>query len=76
MVGARAVKKSKKKKITSAPERPSIPFAMAIRMFLIGSIAVIGAVWAIWRHYSVPRTPMLVPVPSATEIPVEVEPPP
>lgn len=63
------------------PERASVPFNMAIRMFLIGAISVAGAVYAIWRHYSVPRPSMLVPVPSASasapppgEVPVEYDP--
>lgn len=56
------------------PERPKIPLAMLIRMFLIGSIAVVASVWAIWRHYTVPRAPLLVPTPSASEIEVEPAP--
>lgn len=67
--------RKKKKKVTaSRPERPSIPLHLAIRMFLIGGIAVAGAVYALWRHYSLPRTPMLVPAPSASEVPIEYEP--
>lgn len=68
------IKDKKKKPRTGKPERASIPVHLAIRMFLIGSIAVVGAVYAIWRHYSVPRTPMLVPAPSPSEIPIELEP--
>jgi hypothetical protein len=70
-----------KRKVTDGPQvrpqpqRVRYPVAVLIRMFLIGSVAVIAAVWALWRHYTVPRMPMVVPVaPSATEI--EVEPPP
>ena len=66
--------KKNKKKPKAKPEQASIPVHLAIRMFLIGSIAVVGAVYAIWRHYSVPRAPMLVPAPSASEIPIEGEP--
>jgi len=53
------------------------PIAVLIRMFLLGSVAVIAAAWAIWRHYTIPPAPMLVPVapaPPASEI--EIEPPP
>ena len=73
-----------KPKLPPKPERPSVPFHMAIRMFLIGSVAVAGAIWALYRHYSMPRAPMLVPVPSASasasapfapdEVPVDLEP--
>jgi hypothetical protein len=72
--------KRKKRSITGQrsgpprPERPRIPLPLLIRMFLIGSIAVVASVYALWRHYTVPRSPMIVPVPSATEI--EIEPPP
>ena len=53
---------------------PTIPLAALIRMFVIGSVAVLGSIWALWRHYNVPRMPMVVPVTSsASEI--EVEPP-
>lgn len=67
-------KKRKKPGITAKPERPTIPLAMAIRMFLIGAVAVAGAAYAIWRHYSVPRPPMLVPAPPSSEIPIEYDP--
>lgn len=73
--------KPKKPKHPPKPERPLVPFNMAIRMFLLGSIAVIAAVYAIWRHYSVPVAPMLVPAPSAApsasasdEVPVDFDP--
>jgi hypothetical protein len=56
------------------PQRVRYPIAVLFRMFVIGSIAVIGAAWALWRHYTVPHVPMVVPAPSASEI--EVEPPP
>ena len=72
---------AKKPKQPPKPERPLVPLFMAIRMFLIGSVAVAVAGYAIWRHYSVPPTPMLVPVPSASasagppdEVPVDLEP--
>jgi hypothetical protein len=53
-----------------------VPLHVAIRMFFIGALAVAVAVYAIWRHYSLPATPMLVPVPSAppSEIPVDFDP--
>jgi hypothetical protein len=75
------VARPKKPKHPPKPEYSGVPFNMAIRMFLIGSVAVAAALYAIWRHYSVPRTSMLVPVPSASasasppdEIPVDFDP--
>lgn len=56
------------------PSRPKIPPMMVFRMFVLGAVSIVACVWAIWRHYTVPRSPMLVPVPTATEI--EIEPPP
>jgi hypothetical protein len=44
---------------------------MVARMFVLGMVAAIASTWAIWRHYTVPRQPMLVPKPSATEIEIE-----
>ncbi|HVH46705.1 MAG TPA: hypothetical protein VM925_30395 [Labilithrix sp.] len=71
----------KKRKVTDPlepPPRPELirfPVAALFRMFVIGSIAVIGAVWAIWRHYTVPRAPMIVPAaPAASEIEIEPAP--
>lgn len=64
--------RKKKKRLDGpprAPVKPKIPISALIRMFLIGSVAVAACAWAIWRHYSVPRMPMVVPVPSATEVP-------
>lgn len=81
--GEGMIGKRKKRSITERrpgpprPERPRIPPALLIRMFVVGSIAVVASVWALWRHYTVPRMPMLVPVPSATasETEIEIEPP-
>ena len=62
------------------PERVSYPVAVLIRMFLIGAVAVIASIWALWRHYTIPLAPMVVPVPPAqsageTEIEIETTPP-
>lgn len=71
----------KKRNITDGParrpqpERIRFPLAVLIRMFVIGSVAVLAAVWALWRHYTVKPMPMVVPVaPSATEIEIEPAP--
>lgn len=60
----------------SPPQRPRIPLAALLRMFLVGSIAVVACAWAIWRYYDAPRAPMLVPAPpdSAGQIEIEVTP--
>ncbi len=47
------------------PRKIRIPFAALFRMFAIGGFSVIACIWAIWRHYTVPRVPMLEPVPDA-----------
>ncbi|MDF2695622.1 MAG: hypothetical protein K0S65_4005 [Labilithrix sp.] len=59
------------------PQRIRYPVAVLIRMFLIGSVAIVACCWAIWRHYTVPRMPMVVPAtpaPSASEIEIEPAP--
>jgi hypothetical protein len=60
-----------RKRIGVAPAT-KVPVRVLFRMFVLGSVAVIAAAWAIWRHYSVPRVPMLRPAP--TEIEVEPSP--
>jgi hypothetical protein len=69
----------KKKPSVIEPRRPPprpqvalrIPFPMLIRVFLLGMVAVIASLWAIWRHYTIPRPSLLTPTPSATEIEIE-----
>ena len=58
-----------KKSPPGPPTKPRIPFALLFRMFAIGMVAVIAAAYGIYRYYTVPRASMLVPVPSATELP-------
>lgn len=53
------------------PEKIRYPVAVLFRMFVLGSVAILGALWALWRHYTVPHMPMVVPAPSATEIEIE-----
>jgi stage V sporulation protein SpoVS len=52
-------------------ENVRIPGTVVFRAFVLGAVAVGACVWAIWRHYTVPPTPMLVPKPAATEIEIE-----
>ena len=69
--------KGKKSKTGLPPTvaRPRVPFALLFRMFVIGSVAVVASIYGVYRYYFVPRTPMLAPTPSATEIPApELEP--
>ncbi|MBX3213856.1 MAG: hypothetical protein KF850_17590 [Labilithrix sp.] len=68
--------RKKKRKVTDAraPQRIRYPVAVLVRMFVLGSVAVLAAVWAIWRQYTVPRMPMVVPVapaPAASEIEID-----
>ena len=58
----------------TVPQRPRIPFATLLRMFLLGSVAVVASVYAIWRYYTVPYQKMLVPKPAASEVEIEWEP--
>lgn len=62
---------TKKRNQGPAPrlKKPRIPVLLLVRMFLVGSVAVAAACWGIWRYYFVPRTPLLVPAPSTTELP-------
>lgn len=46
-------------------ERPRMPFFVMLRMFLIGSVAVVASSYAIYRHYYVPRPSMRAPVSDA-----------
>lgn len=64
-----ALAKKKRKGPPPKPEQPRIPTALLFRMFVLGSVAVVAAVWALYRYYTVPRRPMLVPVESPTEMP-------
>lgn len=68
--------RKKKRKVTEAraPERIRYPVVVLVRMFVLGSVAVLAAVWAIWRQYTIPRSPMVVPVapaPAASEIEID-----
>jgi hypothetical protein len=74
MLGKRKPNITEPRRPPPRPERSKIPLALLIRMFLIGSIAVLASVWAVWRHYTVPRSPMLTPTPSASEIEIEPAP--
>ncbi|CAN5850751.1 hypothetical protein BH11MYX4_BH11MYX4_60600 [soil metagenome] len=62
-------KRSKKKKrgldLAKPVERPRMPFGVLLRMFLLGSVAVVASGYAIYRHYFVPRPSMLAPAPAA-----------
>ena len=64
-----AKRKAKKIDLSKPVEHPRMPFAVLARMFLIGSISVGAAGYAIYRHYYVARPSMLMPVPSSTELP-------
>lgn len=67
-------RKKPKKTTRIAEARPRIPFATLLRMFLLGSVAIVASVYAIWRYYTVPYQKMLVPKPTASEVEIEWEP--
>jgi len=67
----RSKRKPKKLDFSKPVERPRMPIAIMLRMFLIGSVAVGASVYAIYRHYYVARPSMLRPVPSAAATPPE-----
>jgi hypothetical protein len=57
-------------------ERLRLPMGSLVRIVIFASLAVMASGWAIWRHYTVPLSPMLVPktaapAPSGSEIEVE-----
>lgn len=62
-------RRAKQREHKTARERPRMPAALFFRIFVIGSISIVAAGYAIWRHYFVPRPSMLAPIPSATEMP-------
>ena len=35
---------------------------LLLRMFVLGMVAVLASCWALWRHFTIPRMPMVVPV--------------
>jgi hypothetical protein len=62
-----------KKKPPGPPARVTVLSFAILRMILLAACAIAGAVYAVVRYYTHPPAPMMVPAPSATEIPVEVE---
>jgi hypothetical protein len=44
------------------PRRIEVPVVVLLRMFALGMVAVLAACWALWRHYTLPKAPMVVPV--------------
>lgn len=65
----RDVAKKKKLNRVAAP-RTTVPLSVLFRVFVLGSVSVVAAGYGIYRYYFERNTvPMLVPAPSATEIP-------
>ncbi len=58
----------RKKHVAAAPERVRLMTPWFLRVLVLGAFAVCAAAYAIIRHYTEPRAPMWVTVPSATEI--------
>jgi hypothetical protein len=74
-----AVEKSSKRRkpgldLTKPVERPRIPYGVLFRMFVLGSVAVCASLYAIYRHYGVPRPSMLMPRTIATATAEDLEP--
>ena len=44
----------------------SVPRGLLVRTFVFGVAAILGAAWALLRHYSLTPPPMIVPVPPRT----------
>ena len=49
--------------------RTDRPWPSLVRVFLLASVGVCGAVYGLWRAAHFVPQPMLVPAPVATEIP-------
>jgi hypothetical protein len=60
---------TRKLDVSKPAPHPRMPVALMLRMFLVGSVAVGAAGYAIYRHYYVARPSMLMPVPPSTELP-------
>lgn len=73
----RRERKKKERELKHVQARPRLPALLAFRIFVLGGISIAATSYAIYRHYFVPRPPMLVPVAPATELPApDLEPPP
>lgn len=58
------------KKKRSLPPRPKPtrpPVGLLLRTLLLASIGVIAASYAIWRYYTMPRPPIVLPRPPPAE---------
>jgi len=53
------------KKPVKVRNLPRLPPAPLVRAFLLGALGIVACVWALVRHFTHPRLPMLVPVPTA-----------
>lgn len=62
-------RKAKERGRKKSRERPPMPAALFFRIFVVGSVSIVAASYAIYRHYYVARPPMVVPAPAETERP-------
>ena len=67
---AREKKKAKSRPAPLAQPREKMPTVTFLRVFVLGSVSIVAAIYAIYRHYWIPRPSMIAPVPAATELPV------
>ncbi len=76
LLGFEAVlsRRDKKKRgvgLREPPRRIEVPVVVLLRMFALGMVAVLAACWALWRHYTVPKMPLVVP---AEPVLIDIEP--
>lgn len=62
-------RKAKERGKRKPGERPPMPAVLFFRIFVIGSVSIVAATYAIYRHYWVARPSMVAPAPVETERP-------
>jgi hypothetical protein len=54
------------------PRAVRVPVLVIVRILFLASFSILGCIWALWRYYTHPRSPMFVPTPAATTSPTEI----
>src|SRR5262249_40575429 len=52
VIGNKKRKITDERRLPSQPERIKVPVVVLFRMFVIGSVAVVASIWALWRYYN------------------------
>lgn len=60
--------KRKRIDLTQPVASARMPLGVAVRVFAIGSIAIVASAYAIYRHHWVPRPSLLRAVPDAASV--------